>query len=783
MGSAHRRVTRCRAPLLLLLFALLALLVAAPGVWAGPPDPTMSLDELRTELEAGPLDGHLLTTMKGTTPERITVQVQSVIDYSDGSLILFEASGPWIDRIGGIASGMSGSPVYVDDGGVDKLVGALSYGDMFTLNGLGLATPIEFMTAIQDTYPLSALRAVERARPPAAGVYKLSEPARTSHGVVTSVRVARSARAAAKVEAPARQSVMAPLGLLEIGGVRPGSAAFDRIAARFARSGFLVKAAPGTSAWAGPPTPDLEPGSPCAILFSQGSVWVGAAGTVTYVDGDAVMIFGHPFAQFGPLEADLTGGFVQGVWGSSLAPYKLIAPRDVKGAVVQDRMWGVEGDLGKTAPSFPVTTELTLPGVATPFQDQTDVSQWLFTGGAYPDLPGGIVSTLALRWLDQTSYPGSGETTTVIRVSDDTGTYTVSRHNIWTDPFDVSWLLGMDASDLLYTLSSNPDGVLQPEIESVAVTGSLSPTQRSARIAAITLPDGWGPGENVVRVDYYRYGSPAVQSLETTLTVPAGTSLYGRLAVYPAVYGGGEDEEVGSSPASDPPATLAELVDQLNASPGNGELIVSYQPEEGIGPGAPDPIERTVATGYVFSNELSLPTAYVTLRARPRTVAYGADVTVTGSVESSKDVAVTLYRRDAGGSEVEVATLHARSKQGMASFTGVVRNLRRNTTLIARVGSVDGSLPGGAVANVKVTPRVWLTGAARLAVHVRPATDDTVMLQRRARGVWKNYKRITVLDGEGSTRLPKGTHVLRVKVPAGELHAAGTSPVFTIKVK
>jgi len=96
MGSAHRRVTRCRAPLLLLLFALLALLVAAPGVWAGPPDPTMSLDELRTELEAGPLDGHLLTTMKGTTPERITVQVQSVIDYSDGSLILFEASGPWI---------------------------------------------------------------------------------------------------------------------------------------------------------------------------------------------------------------------------------------------------------------------------------------------------------------------------------------------------------------------------------------------------------------------------------------------------------------------------------------------------------------------------------------------------------------------------------------------------------------------------------------------------------------------------------------------------------------
>ena len=55
---------------------------------------------------------------------------------------------------------MSGSPIFVDDGG-DKLVGALSYGNWFTLDGYGLATPIDAMSAIEG-YPMSttSLRAL-----------------------------------------------------------------------------------------------------------------------------------------------------------------------------------------------------------------------------------------------------------------------------------------------------------------------------------------------------------------------------------------------------------------------------------------------------------------------------------------------------------------------------------------------------------------------------------------------------------------------------------------------
>ena len=360
--------------------------------------------------------------------------------------------------------------------------------------------------------------------------------------MVRSVVVTRSATAAAKVEASDGQTVMAPLGILEIGGARPGSKAFDRIAAKFAKSGLLIKAASGSGTWAGPPVPALEAGSPCAILFSQGAVWAGAAGTVTYVDDDAAMLFGHPFQQFGAIDAALTGGYVEGVWASSNTPYKLIAPRDVKGTCVQDRNWGVEAHLSQTPDAFPVTTTANLVDRSVSVQDDSDVSQWLVTSGSYPTLPGDIVGDIVYRAVDQMGFPGSAATTTTVVVSDATGTYTVQHDNVWTSSWDISYQTGRDASSALMQLAANPDGVLQPRIESVEVVTDVSATQLSARIEDVTLPDGIKVGDNRVRIEYYRYGSATPQTIEGTLTIPEGMSLYGRLTVTPASWdqwGGG----------------------------------------------------------------------------------------------------------------------------------------------------------------------------------------------------------------------------------------------------
>jgi hypothetical protein len=579
---------------------------------------------------------------------------------------------------------------------------------------------------------------------------------------------------------------MAPLGLLEIGGAKPGSAAFERVAARFARTGLLVRAAAGDGAWAGAPTPDLEPGSPCAVLFSQGALWVGAAGTVTYVDGDTAMLFGHPFAQLGEIEAHLTGGDVQGVWASSYIAYKLIAPRDVKGACVQDRNWGVAAHLGQAAETFPVTTTATVADRGVTMRDDSSVCEWLFTGGAYPTLPADIVGQVVYEALDQYGYPGSAETTTTVVVSDDTGTYTVSRDNLWSDPYDIIWMLNWDANDILWMLADDPDGVLAPRVESVDVTTTVSPDQQSARIAGVSLPDGWGYGENTVRVEYYRYGSAAAQTIEGVVTLPAGTSLYGRLSVRPASFGDDYEGEGDEGPTdTEPPRTLADLVDELNGMPRNSDLIISYQPgepDEG-GPSAAA-IDTTLPTDSVFTGYYSAQTTRVIIEADPRKVAYGEAVSLAGVVDSPDDVTVEIYRRYAGTQdEVKVATTTAVATDGAALFQTVVPSVRKNATFIARVAPTDGSLPGIASTVVRVSPRIWLSGAARLAVHVRPGeADGTARLQRKKGGVWVDYKQVKIVDGEGFTNLPPGTHVLRARFSGSPLCTAGTSRAFTIRV-
>jgi hypothetical protein len=794
--TSHRDRAGRRVGLFAVLIMVAVLgLVSAPGVQAAPPAPTMDLAALEQALESGPLAGHMLTTMKGTTPEEIPVQVESLIDYSWGTLILFEALGPKIEAIGGIAAGMSGSPVYVEDGGVDKLIGAVSYGDSFTLNGMGLATPIEYMAAIEDSYPIRALSSFAKPRPPKTGVYRLSRPASGPGGNVTSVVVAPSVEAASQVDAAAAQTVMAPLGILEIGGAKPGSAAFEAAAAKLAGTGLLIKAAPGDGTWAGAPAPALEGGSPCAILFSQGAVWVGAAGTVTFVDGDTALLFGHPFEQLGAIDAALTGGNVEGVWASSLSPYKLISPQDVKGTCVQDRRWGVAARLDQQPDFFPVSTTVT--GGKAPVSDSSSVSEWLVTSQIWPELPGDIAGEVALRALDQSSYPGSAETTTTVVVSDPTGTYTVEQDDLWTSPYNAAGLVGMDAGSIVWALVEDPDGVLHPRIESVTVDAALSPLQRSARIADVTLPNGIATGDNLVRIAYYRYGSDTLQTTDGTLTIPEGMDLFGRLRVTPPYIDsfesemeGGFSDGSGTEPEG-PPQTLDELVAELNAEPSNSDLLVSFTPmggegEEEYSTGSKlDSAEAVIPTGYVFSDSFSASTARLTLQALPRKVPFGGAVRLSGMVLADHAVPVGIYRQDTGAATATlVTTVTATPDDGVAVFAAEVQALKRNATLIARVGPLDGSLPGSATAPVKVSARVTLSGTSRLTVTVRPGdADGTAELQRKRGGAWVGFKTVKVTDGRGSVRCPKGTRTLRAVFSGSAICAPGTSRPYTVTVK
>ena len=776
----HHRIGRAACGVCLLPFLLLAMLVMVGPAAAAPTEETLGLDELRAHLESGPLDGYMKTAMSGYVVVEIPVTVHALVEDAWGSLILFEATGPEIERIGGIALGMSGSPVYVDAGAGPKLVGAVSYGDQFTLGGMGLATPIEYMADLQATYAEEPAVAV--------GTYDLTEPVATDQGRVSSVVIARSAGAAESLEADAGQTVMAPLALVEIGGLRPQSRAYQALAARLERNGLTVRPAAGGGVWEGPPAPALEAGSPCVAMFSRGTVWFGAAGTVTYVDGDTALLFGHPLWWVGPTEAALHAGYVSGVWPSLLAPYKLVAPRDEKGTVVQDRYWGVVARLDRSPDMVPVTTHAVYPVESVEVTDQSSVSQWLLTQPYYFEAAPYVTLYALTAANDIEYYAGSAETTTRVVVSDATGTYVIERDNLWDTGADVAMEATLDVYSMLVPLADDADGVLRPHVESIELDATVSPQRRSARIAGLVLPRGLAVGDNPVVVQYYAYGSAELQAVEGTLTLPRGVARSGTLAVRPSSWGMWEDYDDEYEPDTSPPQTLAELVDEVNASPANSDLTVVFEPDYF----AVDPVsvEARLATPCVFGNELWAETARVRVEADRATVPFGGGVVVSGAVAAvDGEVKLDVLRLDAGRTEeTYVKTITAWGDGGSARFSTKVGDLRRNTRIIMRTRPTSQYLTANGIVSVKVRAAVSLRAerlatGARLTVKARPvAASGTVLLEKLRDGRWVVIRSAPRAPDQTITfRVGSGTHALRARFVNGDICANGVSPVVTVR--
>jgi len=97
--------------------------------------------------------GYGLTTFAGTTPEKFTFEVVSVVTnfLPKQDIILVKSDDPKM-QVSGFWQGMSGSPLYIDD----KLVCAFSYGFRFNKIALGGCTPIEYMKHDSESYRRSS---------------------------------------------------------------------------------------------------------------------------------------------------------------------------------------------------------------------------------------------------------------------------------------------------------------------------------------------------------------------------------------------------------------------------------------------------------------------------------------------------------------------------------------------------------------------------------------------------------------------------------------------------
>jgi len=307
------------------------LLVVVAGLFIQSWEPLAAAPSWLPENEITPgMSGIGKTVIIGTKISEFKIKVLGVLKNAGpaGDLVLFRASGPVIEPIGGLASGMSGSPIYI--GG--RLAGAFSYSFQFADPMVGLFTPIEDM---MKAFP-------RRARVARPGVYAVS-PFSLGGRTIRRVRLGTWQSGGPMVPCPDDTLVAMPATTpLFVSGL--GEAAIEELAGALKPMGLVPMAGPGTVNL--PPTIPLEPGSAIGIGLMQGDVATYAIGTLTYREGNRILAFGHPFTEMGKTGFLLTNATVlQTVraWNHNL---KVGAAGAAVGIVSEDRPAAVGGTIG-----------------------------------------------------------------------------------------------------------------------------------------------------------------------------------------------------------------------------------------------------------------------------------------------------------------------------------------------------------------------------------------------------------------------------------------------------
>lgn len=251
------------------------------------------------------MHGYAKTVVHGTKIDTFDVDVLGIMKNkgsAGGDLVLVKVSGPLIDETGGIAQGMSGSPVYIDG----RLLGAIAYGFPQSDGRIGMVTPIS------DMLRLWTIDYGEEKRD--SGTDRDLIPLAT----------------------PLMASGYTPSGMEFLTDKMKD---FNMVPYSAASAGVDEMPRP------------LEAGGAVSATLVTGDLKLGAVGTVTYVDKDHMVAFGHPFLDKGSSSYFMHNSYIFTVVPSRNIPFKLGSVGAEIGVVNEDRGSGISGLSGKVPES------------------------------------------------------------------------------------------------------------------------------------------------------------------------------------------------------------------------------------------------------------------------------------------------------------------------------------------------------------------------------------------------------------------------------------------------
>jgi len=280
------------------------------------------------------------TVFTGSRVDEFQFEVLGILDNfgPKESLILARLSGGPLEHTG-VMEGMSGSPVYIEG----RLAGAVAMAFPFAKDPIAAIRPIEDMVrpsavASVPERPFGRRAAIALADNDLTRAF--SRPAAPGPGdepglvdIATPLSLGGFSRATLDAFAPQLRSL----------GLEPRQA--------ITAGGSDLEPHMGNPA-------DLQPGSMISVQLMSGDLSVGAAGTVTYIDGGHVYAFGHRFLDVGGTALPFARAEVIALLPNLNTSFKLATSKEWMGTIDQDRDTAVTGQLGRLPAMVPVTVSV-----------------------------------------------------------------------------------------------------------------------------------------------------------------------------------------------------------------------------------------------------------------------------------------------------------------------------------------------------------------------------------------------------------------------------------------
>jgi predicted CopG family antitoxin len=431
--------------------ALLALLLTLPAASAAAAPEIMPLAEIRAGMQ-----GVAKTVVSGTQIEEFGVEVLGIMKNKgpSGDLILVRTFGDLIDRTGGIAQGMSGSPVYIDG----KLVGAIAYGWTFTDHKVGMVTPIADMLKLWDLRVPKPGATDDDKVPEQPLEEKTDKQPDAQPGDKTTDK------------APDKSPEGAATPLMAAGfGERSLAFLTDKLRS-YRLTPYAVGDAPAEATYA-----PLEPGSAVGVQLVRGDVSLGAMGTVTYIEDNKVLAFGHPFLKKGLTGYFLTNAYVFTTIKGLENSFKVGAVGPALGIVDQDRGAGVAGELGRFPSVVPLRINITDRALGT---SRDAVIQVVQDEQLFPVLAAASVLSVIEKTADRVGA-GTAKITFEITARNMPGEV-FKRENMFYSPTNIGEQAISELYELMALLAANQ---FQPvDIFDIQVDATVDPERRTATI-------------------------------------------------------------------------------------------------------------------------------------------------------------------------------------------------------------------------------------------------------------------------------------------------------------